>query len=95
MLSRVEVGGPARERLGVAGDARGDVVVEVAAHAGQLAGRGEVADGGQVRVGGVAVVVEQLLAGEQQDLGHPDLGERQPDAVGADAEVLAARDPRR
>ena len=88
--SRVQVVRAPRERLGVAGDARGDVVVEVAAHAGQLPRRAEVADGGQVGVGRVAVLVEELLPGEQQHLGDPDLGEGQPDAVGADAEVLPA-----
>ena len=50
----VEVGRTPRERLGVAGDPRGHVVVEVAAHAGELAGGAEVADGRHVRVGCVA-----------------------------------------
>ena len=63
-----------RESCAGLADAVCDVVGEVAAHAGQLAGGVEVADERHVRVGGVAVLVEQQLPGEQQHLGDPDLG---------------------
>ena len=49
-------------------DPGGDVVVEVAAHAGELPGGVEVADERHVRVGRRAVAVEQRLPGQQQDL---------------------------
>ena len=88
MFEPCEVVGAPRERLGVPGDAHRHVVVEVAPHAGELAGGAEVADRRHVRVGGVAVLVEQLLPGEQQHLGDADLRQREPDPVRADAEVL-------
>ena len=75
----------------VAAHPGGDVVVEVAAHAGQLAGGVEVADQGHVRVGGRAVPVEEGLPGDEQDLRQPDLGRLQPHPVRADAQVSPAR----
>ena len=70
MFKPREVVRPPRERLGVSGDTHRHVVVEVAPHAGQLAGGAEVADGRQVRIRRVAVLVEQLLSGEQEHLGR-------------------------
>ena len=69
-------------------DAHGDVVVEIAAHAREFSGGAEVADRGHVRIGRVTLLVEELLPGEEEHLGDADLGERQPDAVRADSEVL-------
>ena len=88
-LQHPDAGQPVGQALEVAvpADPGGDVVVEVAAHAGQLAGGVEVADERHVRVGRRAVTVEQGLPGQQQDLGEPDLRRLQPHPVRADPEV--------
>jgi hypothetical protein len=67
-----------------------DVVIQVAAHAGELPRGVEVANNRHVRVGGFAIPVEQRLARDEQDLGEADLGGLDADPVRADAKVTAA-----
>jgi len=89
-------GGPATPGAHLlAREPAGDIVVDEPAHPGQLASRGEVVDGGHVRVGGGAVPIEEVLRAFEDGRRDSNLHRLEPLAGSRDAPVTAGRRGRR